>query len=189
MTTDFSNVTVRHGDQPLQQPLSGGVMRAWFGTPKTWEDVTFVPASVRIVGNWTPGRPLPQGRVLPGGNDGPWVRGRLERMFQVHLHPDESEEKAGMHGSFVGVFGDQGVPFVCRDVYLKTLLFFSGNEAPDVCERIANAFWGLLLSEPDNVIDYEDRMFHLGTGVWLVFGIAGGKPFVREEEDAVHEEA
>ena len=45
------------------------------------------------------------------------------------------------------------------------------------------AFWDLLLAAPCDLIDYQDRMFHLGAGFWLVFGVRSGEPFVEEYED------
>jgi hypothetical protein len=202
---DFSRITIRHGKlTTLQGSFPGGELRAWRGTPKTWSGITMVAASVRLGGrSFTRSRNLsehleklsvpPEVRpLLLNGYDGPWVRGRIERVFRVAL-PTEAErgEKSGLHGEFLAVVTEQdgtlvGVPFWCNDYYLKTGLIFSEQEDPppkEVADRIAAAFWSLLLSEPNDLPEYRDRMFHLGAGIWLVFGVQGNQPFIEEHDD------
>jgi hypothetical protein len=128
-------------------------------------------------------------QLLLDGYDGPWVRGRMERVFGVPSpKADELSEKSGLLGKFLAVVSEEGgslvgVPFWCGDHYLRAGLTFSGAETPGVCDRIAGAFWGLLLAAPHDLPDYTDQMFHHGSGTWLAFGVRGGRPFIDEHED------
>jgi hypothetical protein len=79
--------------------------------------------------------------------------------------------------------GNLTVPFECSDYYGESGLTFSSVKAPDeaIQRAIAEAFWGLLLSAPTDLSDYEDRLYHSGAGVWLLFGVESGEPFMREK--------
>ena len=78
------------------------------------------------------------------------------------------------------------VPFSCDDYYGRTLLMFSSENGPPekLQQQIAEAFWGLLLSDPTDLVDYKDSMLHLGAGVWIDFGVEDGEPFFEEREEA-----
>jgi hypothetical protein len=205
MGMNLSKLTVRHGElRAVQALFPAGEMMAWRGKPRTWEATTIVAAPVHLKGpyfllthtlaDYTRDRELPTGvdTLLLDGYDGPWVRGRIERVFGVTSAGEEERgEKAGLHAEFLAVHTEAdgslvGVPFRCRDHYLKTGLLFSEKvDRPPAawCDRIADAFWGLLLAEPHDLPEYRDRMFHVGAGVWLVFGIEHGQPFIEERED------
>ena len=47
-------------------------------------------------------------------------------------------------------------------------------------ERVAQAFWGVLLSEPELLEDFEAKVVHMGTFDTLHFGCEDGEPFFRE---------
>ncbi|HYT91961.1 MAG TPA: hypothetical protein VEL76_24820 [Gemmataceae bacterium] len=124
-----------------------------------------------------------------GGTDGPWVRGRLERLFYSGLVTDREElsEKTAFSARLVAVLLDNGaliaVPFECTDHYLRTGLIFTEEADPppaDLMDWIAWAFWDLLLCEPHDLGDYTAYLEHVGAGVWLEYGIACGQPFVEE---------
>ena len=64
-------------------------------------------------------------------------------------------------------------------------MFSSENGPPEkLQQQIAEAFWGLLLSDPTDLVDYKDSMLHLGAGVWIDFGVEDGEPFFEEREEA-----
>jgi len=50
-------------------------------------------------------------------------------------------------------------------------------------ENAANAFWGMLLSEPDKLEDFEASVIHFGAPGTLHFGCEDGVPFVWETTD------
>jgi hypothetical protein len=197
---DLSKLTIRHGRLAgLQGPIPHGEARAWFGRPRTWDGITILTASVEIFGPHFTNRHLLadylRGRELPpdvrllmlDGFDGPWVRGRMERVFRTRSRDAEHlGEKSGLAGTYVaevraGSGPPLGVPFDCGDYYLRTGLSFSGEEDPGLCDRVAAAYWELLLAEPHDLPDYHDKMFHWGTGNWLVFGIKNGRTFIEEQ--------
>jgi hypothetical protein len=126
-----------------------------------------------------------------GGNDGPWVRGRLERLFYSALitNKEDLSEKTGFQADLVAVVQDDdafvGVPFRCKDHYLRTGLLFSEEVDPppaDLADGIAWAFWDLLLAEPHDLAEYTDYLEHVGAGIWLEYGVACGQPFVEEHK-------
>jgi hypothetical protein len=130
--------------------------------------------------------------LVAQGCAAPWVRGRVERLFfsEPVFEPDR-REKSSLYASFVAVISSDGVmigvPFECTDYYFKASLTFStGADEParEVRERIAVAFWGMLLDDPWDVSDYSDRMVHGGAGVTYAYGIHDGAVFVREIEDS-----
>ena len=63
-----------------------------------------------------------------------------------------------------------------------------GPGAGGPVRRVAEAFWGLLLAKPHDLPEYRDRMLHIGAGVWLVFGVEAGRPFIEEHEEEPGEE-
>lgn len=199
---DLSNLTIRHGRlTALQCAIPNAVMRACSGRPRTWGDITIVAAGVKLLGPpfadrqtlaaFIRHRELPSDvrLLLPDGFDGSWVRGRIDRVFHAPSpNAEHLGEKSGLAQEFVAEVPAEsdsplGVPFGCCDHYLRTGLTFSGQEAPEVCDRVASAFWELLLAEPHNLPDYQDKLFHSGAGYWLAFGIRNGRPFMEEHEE------
>ena len=105
-----------------------------------------------------------------------WVFARLPEAFG--FEPTASEgEKSLLHQGFVAVQTDDncGYPFICTDYYGRCSLGFS-DEGPDsaIQRRIAESFWRLLLQSPDELTDFEARVMHLGSGMWLNFGCRAG---------------
>ncbi len=78
-----------------------------------------------------------------------------------------------------------GVPLECSDYYARSGLIFSSDNAPPeaVKDQIAEAFWVLLLLDPDDVADYRATMYHYGIGMMIEFGIESGQPFILEREE------
>ncbi len=118
-----------------------------------------------------------------------WVRARLPVVFGLTPEPSEIEKTFLNHG-FVAVpeGSDEGVAFECSDYYGKTSLTFSDAEVDESLKaRAADAFWALLLSEPDALADFTGRSYHDGAGVWLNYGCVNGEPFCDESDDEVDE--
>jgi hypothetical protein len=95
-------------------------------------------------------------------------------------------EKALLSAGFVAVADGQteGVAFECSDYYGETSLMFSDEETDEPAkQRIADAFWGVLLSAPDDLEDFEASVVHLGAPVTLNFGCENGEPYCRETPD------
>lgn len=170
------------------------------GRPQRHNEITFVPARVTLNGTWfqsvfdlaetvTDLSPDTKAIVHPG-DDAPWVLGRLMRLFGTQRIPEEDRaEKSCFSASFLAVLHGRdnlALPFECSDYYGKSTLTFSTDDPPDkdTQETIAKTFWGLLLTDPSELEDYEDRMYHSGAGVWIRFGIENGEPFMIEESDA-----
>jgi len=170
------------------------------GHPQRYREIIFVPARVELTGTWfqfafnlseTMTDLSPEARaIVPPVYDAPWVMGRLMRLFGTQQIPEEDRgEKACFYASFLAVLPERdnlAIPFECSDHYAKTALTFSTDDPPEkeLQEAIAKNFWGLLLAEPTDVEDYEDRMYHSGAGIWIRFGIEDGEPFMIEESDA-----
>jgi hypothetical protein len=170
------------------------------GPSRRHNNVTFVPARITLNGDWFESAfdladwmkdaPTGAAAIVRPGDDAPWVLGRLMRLFATQPGPeDERPEKSCFFASFLAVLhgnGNLAVPFECSDYYGKSALTFSTDDppAPEIQEHIARAFWDLLLSEPTDVADYENKMYHSGAGVWIRFGIEDGEPFMIEVPDA-----
>ena len=157
---------------------------------------TIVPADVQLTGTmFDPSfhlRELPSNRIPPVLRvpieqlfDVAWVRARLPAVFGVTPEPSETE-KTFLQQAFVAVpeGSDEGIAFECSDYYGKTSLMFSEAETDEPLKsRIADAFWSLLLSEPDALADFTGHSYHIGAGVWLHYGCANGEPFCYESDD------
>lgn len=169
------------------------------GPPQRHNDVTFVPARITLNGTWFQSAfelmarmaEMPPGTqaIVPPGDDAPWVLGRLMRLFGTEpVSEEDRPEKSCFFASFLAVLhkkGNLAVPFECSDYYGRSGLTFSTDDPPDhdIQETIANGFWDLLLMDPTDVADYEDRMNHSGAGVWIRFGVENGEPFMNEDPD------
>ncbi len=58
---------------------------------------------------------------------------------------------------------------------------FSGDAPPQpLIDRITNAFWQLLLAEPQELAEYLDHYYHSGAGIEVRFGVRYGEPFMEE---------
>lgn len=167
------------------------------GPAVKFNDVTFIPASIKLNGTMfdsvfelvdcvgdVPSTTL---SLVGPGRDAPWVLGRLIRLF--HVHPvswEDRGEKSCLNEDFLAVLHNHGciaVPFECRDYYGKTGLIFSSEDSPgdSLQAIIADAFWKLLFSNPTDIADYENKMYHSGAGVMFRFGVDDGEPFMEEE--------
>lgn len=49
--------------------------------------------------------------------------------------------------------------------------------------EIAQAFWSLLLTNPDDVADFEAVVYHSGASVWLLYACQDGEFLFGETED------
>jgi hypothetical protein len=109
----------------------------------------------------------------------------LPRVF--HFTPEKSEiEKSLLDVGFVAVPAQSafGFPFLCADNYGRTGLMFSPNgPEKEIQEKIAAAFWSLLLQSPDDVADFEATAYHPGAGIWMHFGCENGEPSYSESAD------
>jgi hypothetical protein len=163
------------------------------GRPAKFGGFTIVPAEVELEGrSFRPLFPLADvsaDRIPPilrvpieKHYDVSWVRARLPHAFGISPEPSEAEKTLHLSG-FVAVPDgqDEAVAFWCSDYYGKTSLMFSDAETDEAAkEKAANAFWGVLLSEPDELEDFEASVIHLGAPVTLHFGCEDGEPFFRE---------
>jgi len=134
---------------------------------------------------------LPSARIPPilrlpvqQGYDVAWVRARLPHAFGFTPEPAECE-KTMLYVGFVAVAEgqDEGIAFQCSDVYGKTSLMFSEAETEETAKaQVADAFWSILLSEPNELEDFETPVMHLGVPLTLHFGCKDGEPYCRETE-------
>jgi hypothetical protein len=117
--------------------------------------------------------------------DAAWVRARIPRVFG--FTPGLAEiEKALLHAAFVAVPQDNrtGYPFICNDHYGRSALGFSDDGPEESVQRaIADAFWGLLLRDPEDLADFEQKVFHPGAGLWRDYGCASGLVYCEESPD------
>jgi len=187
-------LTRRH--QTMNVRVQFGTLLNVFGKPATHGDFTFVPAAVELNGNGfstdfylrdsAGERPPPiLARPIEQQYDAAWVRARLPRVFE--FTPELSEvEKSLLDCGFVAVAAGTsvGFPFVCADYHGRTGIMFSPEgPAQDTQTKIAGAFWSLLLQSPDDVADFEARVYHPGAGVWMRFCCKDGEPCYEESED------
>ena len=154
-----------------------------------------VPAELEFEGQCSrpfPLNELPRNRIPPVLRipmqehfDVAWVRARLPHAFGIAPEPAEDADKAMLAVGFVAIRegADEGIAFECYDHYGKTSLIFSEDEQVDEMKQVADAFWSLLLSEPDQLADFEARFMHSGAGVWVIYGCEDGEPYCGEADD------
>jgi hypothetical protein len=156
----------------------------------------FSPADVSLNGRsfsismylieFAPRPPPPVLRLaLPNSFDAAWVYARLPLIFGLEPSPSEGEKSLLWQGFVAIPEGERvGYAFVCNDYYGRTGLVFSdeGPEEP-IRRAIAAAFWDVMLQSPDEVQDFEQRVYHPGAGVWLMFGCSAGEPFCSESDE------
>lgn len=166
------------------------------GRPARFGGFTIVPAELSLDGTmFSPTFPL--GELSPAQippilrapieqhYDVAWVRARLPHAFGISPEPTEME-KALLLVGFVAIPDGQeeAIAFECSDYYGRTSLTFSDEETDEAAKRhVARAFWGMLLSEPKQLEDFEASVIHLGAPITLHFGCEDGEPFCRESKD------
>lgn len=166
-----------------------------FGRPAKHFGLTFVPADLRLEGSrFSPSFPLAKSvgepppvllAAIAGEYDAAWVRARIPTAFGFTPAPSE-REKTPLSEYFVALEDgkDEAFAFECADVYGRTSLWFSHHETEGEGKtRVAEAFWGLLLSEPDELTDFETSVMHLGACITLHFGCEDGEPYCYETAD------
>jgi hypothetical protein len=173
------------------------------GPVRTFGEVKIVPAKIELNGIcFIPSHRLEDHLAKHGltgevkalvrpGEDAPWVRGRAQHLFHIPNRTEEDRpEKSFFWAGFIAILpGDDsaffGVPFECNDYYGRSALIFSSENAPPeaVQDQIAEAFWGLLLSEPHDLAELRDTAYHYGTGKIMEFGVENGEPFVLERDE------
>ncbi len=174
------------------------------GPARSKDGVSIAAARIRLLGeSFSPSKKLSDfiktltlvpevNALMQEGYDAPWVRGRMERLFFTEPVDEEDRcEKSGIYASFIAVVADErdeliATPFEISDYYLQTSLYFSSApHAPpeDWLDRIATAFWKLLLEDPHDLAEYTETMSHVGGGFFLTFGVANANTFIEETED------
>jgi hypothetical protein len=168
------------------------------GNARRHDDIACVPARVQLTGiSLTNGSYLEEylaestlaaevKALIHPGEDAPWVCGRVQRVFSQPQAPEEDRaEKSCMGFGFLAVIPEDeglvGIPFECTDYYGRSHLLFSSEAPPQpLADRIANAFWQILLQEPQDLPDYTDHFYHVGAGIKVRFGVRDGEPFMEE---------
>lgn len=179
-----------------QLQVQHGTLINVYGTPVRSGGYLFMPADVELDGNSSSlnhrledqcddrAHPALLGPVRRGF-DAAWVRARIPRLFGFTPEPAEGE-KALIDVGFVAV-AEAGMvcyPFLCADHHGRSALGFS-DEGPtrDIQRSIAIAFWTALAGEPEELADFERRVYHPGAGVWLDYGCESGRVYCDESED------
>jgi hypothetical protein len=118
-----------------------------------------------------------------------WVRARIPAVFGVTRPTTQGDwESPLLDFPFLAVLrpkaGDQPevVPFLCVEGDGAELVFRRSDTDWALKQRVASAFWGLLLREPDDLRPFEVSLQEEG---WVKAGYAGGEFFYCELE---HEE-
>lgn len=133
-----------------------------------------------------------------GDADGPWVRAAIPTVFgYAPLHVSDGRWFL-LDAAFVAVLpeGEEfwvAYPFACTDVCQSTGLVFSRlGPLPTVRDRIARAFWGLLVAEgTENLSQFTAPGVGFDTGdgydTELVIGYSHGEFFADDMRDPVDE--
>jgi hypothetical protein len=184
---DTSSIDIRYGE-----------FKDVLAHPRQLNNVTLIPAVIGLTGPMlTNGSfldeylqkqrlPVEVRALIRLREDAPWACGRIQYLFSLPQVPEEDRgEKCCMAFEFLAALEVDGkltgVPFWCSDYYGRSVLIFSGAAPPeDVINTIAAAFWGILIENPTELIDYTDRFSHLGGGFDVEFGVEDGEPFMRE---------
>jgi hypothetical protein len=174
--------------------IRNGQLLGVFGKSAEFAGLTLMPADVELEGgsfgldyclsdHVGEANPTILRHPLSGQFDAAWVRARIPRVFE--FTPDLSEaEKSLLYVGFVAVIEDTlvGIPFICTDHYGRSGLLFSEKGPEETLKQtIASAFWSLLLHVPEDLADFEGRVYHPGTGVWLNYGCKLGHIYCEEE--------
>ena len=184
---DLTSIEIQHGK-----------LNDVVGPAVAYDGYTFVPADVDFKG-YENGPKLTDAMsnvdaslraIVRPCEDAPWVSGRIQKLFHQRQVPEsERGEKCCMIYPFLAVIVSEGkaigIPFLCTDHYGESKLYF-GDDPPhsdETMTTIGLAFWSLLLHDAKDLVDYVDRMEHLGAGVTIEFGVDNGEPFMRELPD------
>jgi hypothetical protein len=175
-----------------------GELEDVIGHVRRHDDIAIVPARIRLTGSMlTNGSYLQEyltahkvsvdiEALIHPGQDAPWVCGRVQRVFSLPQVPEQERvEKSCMEFGFLAALEEDGqllgIPFECTDYYGRSLLIFSGNApAQPLIDQIANAFWQIMLEEPQDLPESIDHYYHVGAGVEMRFGVRDGEPFTEE---------
>ena len=145
------------------------------GTPVRWGDLLFVPvlfdtaerldsednyALSAILGS----RSLVDldvwyGSEVPPSYHGLWVRARIPVVFGFAPPLELDWRKQLLECPFLAILEHAGRAeahgFVCSDPELEPTLEFFRQTSPQLANRITEAFWGLLLAEPEAVASFR----------------------------------
>ena len=92
-----------------------------------------------------------------------WVRARLPMVFG--FAPPTSKRatrRQFLDVGFIAYLPDQEprfIPFVCTDIELNAELRFNRSLDRNIRDRIAEAFWYLLVDAPENLATFRDRLW------------------------------
>jgi hypothetical protein len=167
-----------------------------YGVHASRDGFTLMPADVALAGSafslafqladhLGDGTPTVLRHPIKEGFDAAWVRARIPSLFGYE--PEAADvEKALLFAGFVAVTEDRAAayPFVCIDHYGKSALMFS-DEGPEdsIKQAIATAFWTTLLDVPEDLTDFEERVYHPGAGIWLTYGCKFGHLYCDESQE------
>jgi hypothetical protein len=62
-------------------------------------------------------------------------------------------------------------------------MFSESGLAEATQASVASSFWDLLLLHPEELADFEQRVYHPGAGIWMTFGCDSGRIRWVEEFD------
>ncbi len=118
--------------------------------------------------------------------DAVWVRARLPRVFAFTPQFVEEEESALLDIGFLaqpkGL--EESIPFVCADHHGRAgLRFRTAGPDPATRRRLAREFWSLFLTNPDDLADFEQMVYHEPNDVWLKLGCLHGKLYCDGADD------
>jgi hypothetical protein len=163
-----------------------------YGRAAKSKEITYVPARVQLSGTMLSSEmyfdehsKMPRGCV-PAHADAAFVRARIPRVFGYTPTYNEEQEKSLLSDGFVALLpdGKTTIPFECYDYYGRSSLTFS-EDGPTaaVKTQIADGFWELIASEPNELDDFEQSVFHSGACVWMHFGCKDGQVYCDESEE------
>jgi hypothetical protein len=173
-----------------------GTLANVYGVHADRDGFTFMPADVALAGNAFSlafelsdhlGDSAPSALRLPikEGFDAAWVRARIPSVFG--FEPEAAGvEKALLFAGFVAVTEDRSTayPFACADRYGRSSLMFSDEGPEEAIKRaIADAFWATLLDSPEELSDFEERVYHPGASIWLTYGCKFGHLYCDESQE------
>jgi hypothetical protein len=174
--------------------IKPGIIVNVIGRPARAGGFTFTPAVIDTGGETF--RPasflnaLPADRVpsvlrvpIEQNYDAAWVRARLPGAFGI-LPGQPEMEKVLLGVSFVAVRdgAGEGTAFDLTDYDGKSALTFGESESDDPLKQaIADAFWSLLLSAPEELADFQARVFRSAENAWATFGCEDGQSYFTQE--------
>jgi hypothetical protein len=118
-----------------------------------------------------------------------WVRARIPVAFAFHPPiGGDLQRRDLLDFPFLAVFPSgsgatlSAVPFVCVEGYSGPGLTFRKTDAASTKERIAAAFWRVLLQMPEDIAPFEEWMYDEEAGV-LKVGCGPGILYLSDLED------